>query len=323
MRALLASSGNGFTTFITEYFGIDSWVDVLLIALDIAIITFLIYETIKLFKGTRAFAFLKSILIILVVSYVAKLLNLSAVSSLLNVILNVLPVLAVVLFAPEIRKLLEELGSKRFTDVIKNVFRSRSADEEERRRETERIVNETVTAVMHMSESKTGALIVFERNNSIAEWETQGTRLDADVSSRLLEQIFVRNTPLHDGAVLIREGRVYAAQCVLPNTKNKNVSRELGTRHMAAIGASEETDCVVVVVSEETGTVSCTNAGQILRGFTADTLRDYLIGELLPDDGDGDDGEKSGIRRFFRRIFKKKEAEKDAKVSGSDQEDSL
>jgi diadenylate cyclase len=321
MRALLASSGNGFATFITEYFGIDSWVDVLLIVLDIAIITFLIYETIKIFKGTRAFAFLKSILIILVFSYIAKLLNLSAVSALLNVILNVLPVLAVVLFAPEIRKLREELGNKKFTDILRNVFRSKSADEEEQRKETARIVNETVTAVMHMSESATGALIVFERNNSIAEWETQGTRLDAEITSRLLEQIFVRNTPLHDGAVLIIDGRVYAAQCVLPNTKNKNVSRELGTRHMAAIGASEEADCVVVVVSEETGTVSCAKGGQIERGFTADTLREYLTNELMPDDGD--DGEKSGIRRFFRKIFKKKEAENDAKVSESDQEDSL
>ena len=312
MGAILAS-GNGFTTFITEYFGIDSALDVFLIILDIAIITFLIYETIKLFRGTRAFALLKSILLILVLSFIARLLNLNAVSSLLNVILNVLPVMAVVLFAPEIRKLLESLGNRKLTDIIRNIFSSGGAESEQRRIATMNMIGETVAAVEKMSAAKTGALIVFERKNSIAEWESQGTRLDADVSSRLLEQIFIKNTPLHDGAVLVRDGRIYAAQCVLPNTKNKNISRELGTRHMAAIGASEELDCVVVVVSEETGIISCTEGGRIYREMTADSLREFLEEKLLPEE---DAGAKSGgLGKLIRKIFKKKEAGKDDKVS--------
>ncbi|MBP1588490.1 MAG: diadenylate cyclase CdaA [Clostridia bacterium] len=313
MGAILAS-GNGFTTFITEYFGIDSVLDIFLIILDIAIITFLIYETIKIFKGTRAFALLKSILLILVLSFIARLLNLNAVSSLLSVILNVLPVMAVVLFAPEIRKLLEDLGNRKFTDVIRNIFRSGGAESEQRKKATLGMINETVTAVEKMSGTKTGALIVFERKNSIAEWDSQGTLLDADVSSRLLEQIFVKNTPLHDGAVLVRDGKIYAAQCVLPNTRNKNISRELGTRHMAAIGASEELDCVVVVVSEETGTVSCTEGGKIYRGLDAEALRKFLEEKLLPEE-DGDAGKGGGLRKLIRKIFKKKEAGKDVEVS--------
>ena len=313
MGAILAS-GSGFTTFITEYFGIDSVLDVLLIILDIAIIAFLIYETIKIFKGTRAFALLKSILLILVLSFIARLLNLNAVSSLLSVILNVLPVMAVVLFAPEIRKLLESLGNRKFTDILRNIFKSGGAEGEQNRQETLKIISETVSAVEKMSRSRTGALIVFERKNSLAEWEAQGMILDAEMSSRLLEQIFVKNTPLHDGAVLIRNGRIYAAQCVLPNTKNKNVSRELGTRHMAAIGASEETDCVVVVVSEETGIVSCTEGGTIQRGMDSGSLAKFLEEKLLPEENDAGSG--GGFKKLIRRIFKKKEAGKDVEVSG-------
>ncbi len=300
----LAANDSGWT-FITEYFGIESVTDVLLIILDIFIVAFVAYQVMKLFRGTKAAALIRSLIIILIMSVLARVLNLRVVSTILNVVLNVLPVLAVVLFAPEIRKMLETLGSRKPGETIMNIFRSRSAADEQLRIETNRIIGETVAAVSNMAKTKTGALIVFERKNSIAEWDAQGTKLDAVVSAGLLEQIFVKNTPLHDAAVLIRNGRIYAAQCVLPNTKNKDLSRELGTRHMAAIGASEEADCIVVVVSEETGIISVAKGGQITRGLDNNSLRTFLVEELVQDDSSAV-SEKTGKGNFFSRIFKKK-----------------
>ncbi len=303
MKSFLAGSESGWT-FITEYFGIESVLDLLLIILDIAIVAFVAYQVLKLFRGTKAAALVRSLIIILAMSVLARVMNLRVVSAILNVVLNVLPVLAVVLFAPEIRKMLEVLGSRKAGEAIRSIFKSRSAADEQKKVEMNRIIGETVSAVGNMAKTKTGALIVFERKNNISEWDAQGTKLDAVVSARLLEQIFVKNTPLHDAAVLIREGRIYAAQCVLPNTKNKDLNRELGTRHMAAIGASEEADCIVVVVSEETGTISCTKEGQIMRGLDINTLRTFLVEELVPKDAPADTEKKGG---FFKKLFKKKD----------------
>ncbi|MBQ7445202.1 MAG: diadenylate cyclase CdaA [Clostridia bacterium] len=305
MAAFLAESGSWWT-YITEYFGIESALNLFTIILDIMIVAFLAYQVLKLFKGTRASALVRSLILILVMTLLARVLNLRVVSSILNVILNVLPVLAVVLFAPEIRKMLEALGGRKAGDAIASIFKLKKTDEQ-KKIEMHRIIGETVTAVSSMAKTKTGALIVFERKNSIAEWDAQGTKLDAVVSARLLEQIFVKNTPLHDAAVLIRDGRIYAAQCVLPNTKNKDLSRELGTRHMAAIGASEEADCIVVVVSEETGIISCAKAGQIIRNLDSTTLRTFLVDELVPEDRESDS--KNGKTNFFAKLFKKKKGD--------------
>ena len=304
MGAFLVTQ-NSWWSYVIEYLGIGSVYDVLLIILDIAIVAFVSYHILKLFKGTKASALVRSIILILLLSLVARLLNLRVVTTILNVILNVLPIIAVVLFAPEIRKMLEGLGSRKAGDALKSIFKFRDASDEQKRIEMNRVIGETVAAVGNMAKTKTGALIVFERNNSIAEWDAQGTKLDAVVSARLLEQIFVKNTPLHDAAVLIRNGRIYAAQCVLPNTKNKELSRELGTRHMAAIGASEEADCIVVVVSEETGVVSCAKEGQIIRHMDTNSLRTFLVDELVPKEVDDESGEK-GMGGFFRRKRNKK-----------------
>jgi len=302
MGAFLA--GGSWWTFLIEYFGIESPYDVALIILDIAIVAFVSYHILKLFRGTKASALVRSIILILVMSLAARFLNLRVLTTILNVILNILPIIAVVLFAPEIRKMLEGLGSRKAGDAIKSIFKFKDTSDEQKRIEMNRVIGETVAAVGNMSKSKTGALIVFERKINISEWDAQGTKLDAVVSARLLEQIFVKNTPLHDAAVLIRNGRIYAAQCVLPNTKNKDLSRELGTRHMAAIGASEEADCIVVVVSEENGIVSCAKDGQIYRHLDTNSLRTFLVDELVP---------KETVKKEDRKnkggIFKKKNKE--------------
>jgi len=300
----LAITQGKFLTFITEYFGIESFWDVLSAVLDIAIIAFLIYGMFKIFRGTKAFSLLKGILVVFVISVIARLFKLTTVTAVLDIVLNVLPVLAVVLFAPEIRKLLENIGKKKFSDLIADIAGKRLSANEQLILETNEMIDEVVSSVDDMSKTYTGALIVFEREDSLDGWDEQGTPIDAKVQSRLLEQIFIKNTPLHDGAVLIRKGRISAAQCVLPLTKNKDISRNLGTRHMAALGASESADCIVVVVSEETGMISVTNNGEIERGLDKESLRRILSKELVPEDSENKES-------VLRRIFKKKENNKE------------
>lgn len=288
-------------TFIAEYLGISSVLDAVLTLLDVAIISFAVYKIIELFKGTRAVALMKGIMFLFLLAYLSRIMKLNTVSALFNIILSVLPVLAVVLFQPEFRKLLEGMGKNKLSDIFKNIFDFRDEGTlAAKNTEIQRIIDETADAVFDMSKKSIGALIVFERGNDIKEWDSQGTLLDSVVTSRLLKQIFIPNTPLHDGAVLIRKGRVYAAQCVLPLTGNTGVSRELGTRHRAAIGATEVADCVVVVVSEETGVVSFVKNGVIMRNMTGDALKSLLednLKEKAPVSG----SRHKGLMKLFKK----------------------
>lgn len=270
-----------FISYISGYLGINSVLEAILMVLDIAIVAFAIYKIVTLLKDTRAFSLLKGIIFIFLANYVAKLLKLNTVSAVLSIVLNVLPVLIVVLFAPEIRKILEGIGRKKFTDILRSIL-GKSAVSDEETAEIKRIVGETIDAVTAMSKTKTGAIIVFEINESVKNWDKQGTIIDARLSSRLLQQIFVVNTPLHDAAVIVREKRIYAAQCVLPLTENASISLELGTRHRAAVGASENADCMVVVVSEETGIISLAQAGKLTRNISPDYLKILLLDGLMP-----------------------------------------
>ena len=272
---------NDFVSFVSGYLGINSVIEAVLMVVDIAIVAFLIYKIVVLLRDTRAFSILKGIIFVFIANYVAKLLRLNTLSAVLSIVLNVLPVVTVVLFAPEIRKIFEGIGKRKFSDIVK-IFNGKSVDDDEETAEIKKIVDETIDAVQTMSKTKTGAIIAFELSDSIAGWDKQGTIIDAKVSSRLLQQIFVVNTPLHDAAVIIRDKRIYAAQCVLPLTENTSVSPELGTRHRAAIGASEAADCMVVVVSEETGIISLAQGGKLTRNISLDFLRVLLVEGLLP-----------------------------------------
>ncbi len=281
---VLAAGANvqRFLEFIAESLGIDSILSAVLTLVDIAIVSFAVYKLINFLKGTKALSLIKAIFFIFIISYIAQAIHLNTVSTVISTVLGILPLIIVVLFQPELRKILEGMGKNSITSVLKNIFNARSNDDiDEKNSKTMQIIDATVDAVFSMSKTYTGALVVFERFDEVKDWDAQGTIIDAEFSSRLLKQIFVHNTPLHDGAVLVREGRIYAAQCVLPLTSNTTISRELGTRHRAAIGATEERDCVVVVVSEETGIVSFVKNGVIMRNMTGEALKSLLEDNLL------------------------------------------
>ena len=185
----------------------------------------------------------------------------------------------VILFQPEIRRILEEVGSRRFI-----AFFSRT----EAGTAVEQAIDQTVLACTEMSQSRTGALIVFERENLLDDMVRSGTVLDAAVSSELLKNIFFVKAPMHDGAVIVRNGRVLGAGCMLPLSKNVNLSRDLGMRHRAGIGMSENADAVVVIVSEETGSISVAIGGMLKRHLKPETLANILRNELLPQEADED-----------------------------------
>ena len=198
----------------------------------------------------------------------------------------------IIVFQPEIRRILEQLGSK-------NIRLLRTLAPEKELPELERAIDQTVLACTEMSQSRTGALIVFERENLLDDMVRSGTVLDAAVSSELLKNIFFVKAPMHDGAVIVRNGRVLGAGCMLPLSKNVNLSRELGMRHRAGIGMSENADAVVVIVSEETGSISVAIGGMLKRHLKPETLANILRNELLPQEA-GEDKPKFSLMNLLR-----------------------
>ncbi len=243
--------------------------------LDMVIVSFIIYRAILMFKQTRAMALVKGILVLLVVTVIADLLNTATLSWLLNSLWTIGIIAIVILFQPEIRKALEQFG--RTGIMIAPSFKQRPETE------INDAIEEVIKAVSVLSKNKIGALIVWERETGIRDYMETGISIDSLVSSSLLINIFIPKTPLHDGAVMIRKGRVVAAACYLPLTSNTNLSKELGTRHRAAIGISEYSDAVAIVVSEETGTISLAVDGEIFRFLDTSTLKEKLHHYLIED----------------------------------------
>ena len=215
--------------------------------LDIAILVFVFYKILTLIQSTRAASLLKGVLVFLAALMLSMVLNMNSINFIMNQLVRWGVVALIVLFQPEIRRILEEVGSRRFI-----AFFSRT----EAGTAVEQAIDQTVLACTEMSQSRTGALIVFERENLLDDMVRSGTVLDAAVSSELLKNIFFVKAPMHDGAVIVRNGRVLGAGCMLPLSKNVNLSRDLGMRHRAGIGMSENSDAVVVLVSE-IGRASC------------------------------------------------------------------
>lgn len=236
--------------------------------IDIAIIAFVIYKLFSLLKNTRAEQVLKGFIFVLVFASFADIFNLNTVSWLMNQFLTVALVFIIVVFQPELRSALERLGRGR------RIFISDST------KNNEKTIDEIVSAMSSLSRQKIGALVVLERKVGLNDIIESGTRLGADISSELLINIFIPNTPLHDGAVIISQDMISAAACYLPLTSSNTVSKELGTRHRAAIGISERSDCVVIVVSEETGTISVVENSIINRYIDEESLKDRLSKEL-------------------------------------------
>ena len=266
--------------------------------IDISIVAVVIYYIIKHFRKTRAAQLIKGIAIILVVTYLAEWLNLNVISFVLGNVIQIGFIALVIIFQPELRRALEHVGRSKFGLW----FTDEKSDHQD-------MVAEVARAAESMSKTNTGALIVFEKEVSLDDLLTGGTLINADVSSELLENIFVHNTPLHDGAVIIRNGKIYKAACVLPLSSNRDLSKECGTRHRAALGISEQSDCVSLVVSEETGKISVMNRGNMIRNLSVATLSELLVKVLEPKDEVPENVKKNLdiIKNYTEKLKKKNE----------------
>ena len=236
--------------------------------LDIIIMAVILYELLILLRRTRSSALLKGVFLLLVIVMLSSLLGLTSLNWLLTTILNNGALVLLILFQPEIRKGLEKMGRS----TLLNKGKGHSFDSDEH----ERIVAEIIQTMLDLSRRRVGALICFERRTGLQDVIDTGTHVDGNISAPLLENIFEPNTPLHDGAVVIRGERIEAAACILPLTEASGVSRELGTRHRAGIGLSENSDATVLIVSEETGTMSLAEGGTLRRPLTEADLREIL-----------------------------------------------
>lgn len=235
--------------------------------IDILIVAYLIYRAYKLIIETRAELLLRGIVLILLLIPISYIFNLTMVYTIISKTITIGVLTLVIIFQPEIRRILEHLGRSAFSD--RRVLRDADI--------LTKVVNEIVEAVDNLSEIKTGALIVIEQDTGLGDISETGTKIDAVVSTALLENIFVPNTPLHDGATIIRGARISSSGCVLPLTTNKDISKSLGTRHRAALGLSEVSDALVLIVSEETGTISLALNGKLVRNYDKERLQKILV----------------------------------------------
>ncbi len=263
-----------FTDFIQKYISFDSIP--MMVGTDfieILIITFLIYELMVWIKNTKAWSLLRGMVIIAVFITLAYIFQMNTIIWIVRNALNVAIMALVVIFQPELRKALDVLGRKNILSDFVAFNISQNTDE----RFSDKTVQEITKSCYEMGRARTGALIVIEQNDSLSEYERTGIELDSIVSSQLLINIFEHNTPLHDGAVIIRGNRVTSATCYLPLSDNMELSKELGTRHRAGVGISEATDSLTIIVSEETGRVSVAYEGRLYRNLEVSELKEHLI----------------------------------------------
>ncbi len=243
---------------------------------DVLIITIFLYKILEWTKETRAFQVMKGIGLLFVFSVLARLLNLWTIYWVLNSTLagGSIFIILFILFTPEIRRMLSRIGTNRLTKLFGGASET----------DSRRVVMDLKRSILHLAKRRVGALIVFERRSGLGDIAATGIPLNAEISGALIENIFEPNTPLHDGAVVVRGTTVVAASCLLPLSDDTKVARELGTRHRAALGVSSASDCVVIVVSEETGAISVAHEGKLIRFLDEKALNDQLESLLLKDD---------------------------------------
>lgn len=239
--------------------------------IEILIIAFLVYQLMMWIKNTKAWMLLKGIVVLGVFILLAAIFQMNTILWLAKNAVAVMATAAVVVFQPELRRALEKLGERKFISSVVPFDSNK-----ERIRFNEETVNGIIDATFSMSKVKTGALIVVEQAIKLTEYESTGIKLDCIVSSQVLINIFEHNTPLHDGAIIVRNNRIVSATCYLPLSDNMGLSKDLGTRHRAAVGMSEVSDALIIVVSEETGKVSVAQGGQLVRDVTREQLRERL-----------------------------------------------
>ena len=254
--------------------------------LDIAILAFVIYKVLMLVQTTKAASLLKGLIVFFAVLLASYMLHLNGIDYILSKLVEWGVLALIILVQPEIRRILEEMGSRRIIAFFSHTENVNVLDQ---------AIDQTVLACTEMSQSHTGALIVFEREILLDDMIRSGTILDAAVSNELLKNIFFVKAPMHDGAVIVRHGRVQGAGCMLPLSRNVNLSRDLGMRHRAGIGMSENSDAVVVIVSEETGSISVAIGGMLKRHLKPETLAILLRNELLPQEDSDTDKQKFNL----------------------------
>ncbi|MEE0674972.1 MAG: diadenylate cyclase CdaA [Ruminococcus sp.] len=270
--------------------------------IDILAIALLIFGLFRLVRETRAVQLLKGVLVLFVVYFISSLFGFVMLSGLLRAFFEAAVVLIAIIFQPEIRKALEQMGrNNTWSKYIK--FLQKRGKTDEQKKAIKKSIQDAADTAMLFSRSKTGALMVFERETMLSDIALTGTIIDAETSVALFGNIFFNKAPLHDGACIIRDGKLFAAGCILPLTDNKNVDINLGTRHRAALGISEQSDAVVLTVSEETGVISIAIDGILMRDFTHDMLI-IKLNELLLDEYENDDN--SRFRRKGRVKNEKK-----------------
>ncbi|MBR3888099.1 MAG: diadenylate cyclase CdaA [Clostridia bacterium] len=255
-----------YETHVVSYFNMlaEYPIKIVTLLIDLAIVFYLVDWVVRMIKGTRAMTLLKGIIVLMIATALSEFLSLNILHYILSTISTYGVVMVIVIFQPELRRTLEQMGS---TDIRK-WFDSETTDET--------AIDKVVASVYDMAKTKTGALIVFEREMNLESIVSTGVPIEAKISKELIENIFVKDTPLHDGALIIKNSKLVAASCILPITNREDLDREYGTRHRAAIGLSEQYDAIVVVVSEETGKVSLVIDGKIIRGLNEEILKKEL-----------------------------------------------
>ncbi|MDD3693395.1 MAG: diadenylate cyclase CdaA [Oscillospiraceae bacterium] len=268
--------------------------------LDIALVAFVIFNIIKLVRDSRAEQLLKGILIFGLAFLSAWLLELQTMYFLLKAVFNQSLIVLVIVFQPEIRRALERVAHSRLSPI--SIFGMSDEETELEVRRWQRCISATCAAIEELIKQKMGVLIVFERATKLGEIINSGTIVNAEPTPEIINNIFYNKAPLHDGAIVMRDGNIYAAGCILPLSDNPQISRELGTRHRAGVGMSENSDALVVIVSEETGIISMSVGGELKRNYTIDALRVALENGMLWDrtrrDKDGDAKSKNLFRRW-------------------------
>jgi len=269
----------GIFSYIMNFLGLNGPWDILRMLIEVSLVSYVVYKGIQLVRETRAIQLVKGLIFILLFSKFSEVLGLKTIAFLLQGVIQLFGFSLIVLFQPELRRALEKLGSSGFQDIM-----LRKTDED--RVKTISAIEAIVQACATLSQQYIGALIIIERMTKIGDIVNTGTQIDAMLSSELLVNIFTPKTPLHDGAVIIRDNTIKAAACYLPLTQNAGLSRELGTRHRAALGITEVSDAIAVVVSEESGKISYAHSGGLTRNLTPDILRKALTKFLLDSETD-------------------------------------
>lgn len=281
---------DGFNNLLLQLTNIQ-WMDIL----DILVVAFLIYKLLPLFRSSGALRILRGIAAVFLVAGVTDLLNMYTLNFLINQILTVGLLALVILFQPELRRIMDHLGNVK----VSKIFGIRQQSQE-----LDNVITQTVMACEVMSKERVGALMVFSRDNSLEEYVKSGTVIDGQVSEQLIRNIFFPKASLHDGAMIIRDGRVLAAGCVLPLSNSKRLSADLGTRHRAGVGMSEASDALVVIVSEETGTISVAVGGMLKRHLAPQTLERLLRNELMPSDTEQEENLVLKLKQRLRKSTK-------------------